>query len=126
MHYGCSRHATRFAISARTAHIVKEMILRRDIYRGDSYKRYRDLVFEANYRAGSRYIPTDYPGRILLLLAGNFKVGPELDTRLVWCELARDGCHVVRIPASDLGELPEEASRKYSRRQRRGAISGVV
>ncbi|MBZ5622001.1 MAG: amino acid adenylation domain-containing protein [Acidobacteriia bacterium] len=82
--------------------IVKEMILRRDVYREDRYKRYRDLVWEANYRAGSRYIPAAYAGRILLFLAGNRKVEADSDTRLAWCELARDGCEVVRTTAGDL------------------------
>jgi thioesterase domain-containing protein len=85
--------------------IVKEMILRRDIYRGDRYERYRDLVVEATYRAGSRYIPAAYAGRILLFLAGNRKVEADSDTRLVWCELARDGCLVVRTTAGGGGEL---------------------
>jgi thioesterase domain-containing protein len=85
--------------------IVKEMILRRDIYRGDRYRRYRDLVWEANYRAGSRYIPAAYAGRILLFLADNQKVEADADTRLVWCELAHGGCLVVRTNASSMAEL---------------------
>jgi hypothetical protein len=81
------------------------MILRRDIYRGDRHKRYRDLVWEANYLAGSRYTPVDYAGHILLFLAGNLKVDADSDTRLVWCELARDGCLVVLTSARNFGEL---------------------
>jgi thioesterase domain-containing protein len=85
--------------------IVKQMILRKDVYRGDRYKRYRDVVMEANYRAGSRYVPNRYPGRILLLIAENHKVQNDLDTRLVWRELAGKGSLVVRIPARESWEL---------------------
>jgi amino acid adenylation domain-containing protein len=85
--------------------IVKEMLLRRDIYRGDRYKRYRDLVWEASYRAGSRYIPAAYAGRVVLFLAGGLKVEADLDTRLFWLELARGGCEVVRTSAGGFGEF---------------------
>ena len=85
--------------------IVKEMILRRDIYRGDNYRRYRDLVVEVTHSAASSYVPGAYPGGILLFLAGNLQVEADWDTRLVWCHLARDGCLVVRTSASDFGEL---------------------
>ena len=85
--------------------IVKEMIRRRDIYREGRYRHYIELLAEANYRAGSRYIPAAYAGRILLFLAGNMKIEADSDPRLVWCELARDGCLVVRTTASDRAEL---------------------
>ena len=85
--------------------ILKEMILRRDVYREDKHKRYIDLVVEANYRAGSCYIPATYAGHILLFFAGNLNIEADLDTRLVWRDLARDGCLVVRTAACGGGEL---------------------
>ena len=88
--------------------IVREMVVRRDIYRGDPYKRYTDLVFEATCRAASRYTPAAYPGRILLFLAGNLKVEKELDTRLTWCDLACNGCVVVRTAADGPLDLLKE------------------
>jgi amino acid adenylation domain-containing protein len=81
--------------------IVKQMILRRDVYREDRYKRYIDLLVEANYRAGSRYIPAAYPGHILLVYAGTLGIEADLDPRLVWRDLARDGCRVVQTAAGD-------------------------
>ncbi len=102
------------------------MILRRDVYRGDRYKRYRDLVVEATYRAGSRYVPAAYAGRILLFLAGNLQVEADSDTRLVWCDLAREGCVVVRTSAADVWRTPEETSRKSSRRKPGRAAAGVA
>jgi hypothetical protein len=85
--------------------IVREMILHRDVYRESRYQRYRDLVWEASYRAGSRYHPAAYPGHILLFIAGNLKVDADSDTRLFLCKLARDGCLAVRATADDFGEL---------------------
>jgi thioesterase domain-containing protein len=85
--------------------IVKEMIVRRDVYRGVEYRRYIDFVVEAAYRAGSRYVPASYPGRILLFVAGNLKVEPGWDTRLAWRELAGDDCPVVRMAASRADDL---------------------
>ena len=85
--------------------IIKEMFLYRDFYRGDRYKRNRDLVFEANYRAGSRYIPTPFGGRIVYIMAGSREVDSATDTRLVWCELAAGGCQVVRTRAAELWDL---------------------
>jgi hypothetical protein len=78
------------------------MILSRDVYRGDQYKRYRDLAVEATYRACSRYIPAAYPGRISLFLAGHLEIEANSDTRLCWCDFARDGCLVVRTNARAL------------------------
>jgi hypothetical protein len=85
--------------------IVKEMILRRDVYRGVDYKRYVDFVVEAAYRAGSRYVPSSYAGSILLFTAGNWNVEPGWDTRMVWRDLALDGCTVVQTAARDFDEI---------------------
>jgi amino acid adenylation domain-containing protein len=91
-----------FRYFRRKSAIVKEMVYHRDIYRP---KRYRQSVFEANYRAGSRYFPLPFPGRIVLFLTGDEQTENATDTSLVWCELAREGCAVCRNPASDFWEL---------------------
>jgi thioesterase domain-containing protein len=85
--------------------IIREMIVRRDVYRGIEYKRYIDFVVEAAYRAGSRYVPTPYAGDILLFIAGNLRVEAGWDTRLDWRELARHGCAVVRLAAGNAAEV---------------------
>ena len=85
--------------------IIKEMILQRDVYRGDRFKRYTILLYTANCRAGSRYIPAPYPGHVLVYLAGNLKVDAEFETRLTWCELARGGHEVFEMPAADFKQL---------------------
>ncbi|HVT93824.1 MAG TPA: amino acid adenylation domain-containing protein [Bryobacteraceae bacterium] len=88
-----------------TCAIAREMILRQDIYRGDRYKRDRDLVVEITHRAVSQYTPTPYSGSVVLILAGNLENNADSDPRMVWGELARGGCAVVRTPASNFGEL---------------------
>ena len=94
-----------FRCLCRDSALVKEMIFRRDFYRGDSHKRYKDLVVEVTHCAASRYVPAAYPGRILLFLADNLEVEASCDTRLVWCDLARMGSSVVKTSAHDFGEL---------------------
>jgi amino acid adenylation domain-containing protein len=84
---------------------VREIILRRDVFREGKYGHYIEILAEANYRAGSRYTPAVYPGRILLVYAGNLKIEADRDTRLVWRNLARDGCRVVRTAAAWGGEV---------------------
>jgi hypothetical protein len=114
------------------------MISLRDVYRKDRYKLYRDLVVETTYRAGSRYIPAPYPGRILLFLAGGLQVEADLDTRMVWCDVARDRCRVFRTSASDIGELLKtphlralaedlaERLREFSSASRASSVHGLV
>jgi thioesterase domain-containing protein/acyl carrier protein len=85
--------------------IINKMMFHRDIYRGDRYKRYSKPLVEANYRAGSHYVPAPFAGRLLLLHAGNRDIGSDTDTRLVWRDLALGGCVVVRTAAASIPDL---------------------
>ena len=84
--------------------LLREMLFYRDVYRGDRRKRYRDSVFEANYRAGSRYLPAPYAGSAHLFLANDKFVETVADTRLVWRELI-ENCIVVPNPVGDSMDL---------------------
>jgi thioesterase domain-containing protein len=119
--------------------IIWEMILRRDVYRGNRYKRYASLVSEANNRAGSRYIPTPYAGRILLFVAGNRNVDAAWDTRLSWRELALEGYEVFRTDTRDflgllkkphvktfVGQLNEQLRQFSNVPARASSLSGLV
>jgi len=57
-------------------------------------------VFKANSRAMWRYLPGDYPGKILFFKARekNFPAGTVFDQG--WKELARDGIEVIEIPGN--------------------------
>jgi thioesterase domain-containing protein len=84
--------------------LLTEMLFYRDVYRGDRQKRYGHLVFESNYRAGSRYIPAPYPGRVHLFLAGDRNGETATDTRLAWCDLSGDSV-VVRNAVTGVMDL---------------------
>ena len=81
--------------------LIKEMLFYRDVYRGDRRKRYMGLVREANYRAGSSYVPTPYAGAIHLFLVGDRYGETPADTRLVWCSLSSN-CTVVPNGVADV------------------------
>jgi len=85
--------------------IVREMIAKRDIYRGDSWAIYRDRVSSANHRAISRYVPKPYDGHLALFLAAARQVGAKHDPRLEWGRRAVDGYAVFRVFAPDSGLL---------------------
>jgi aspartate racemase len=93
--------------------IVKEMIHKRDIYRGDRKVFYEDLVASANYRAMAKYVPTTHSGKVNIFLARS--VDTEEDPRLNWGKLAESGYSVYLVPAPDSGQLfMEPAVREFS------------
>ena len=93
------------SVHATLDHGVKEMIVKRDIYRGDSWAIYRDRVSSANHRAISRYNPKNYDGHLALFLAAARQVGAKHDPRLEWGHRAVDGYAVFRVFAPDSGLL---------------------
>jgi amino acid adenylation domain-containing protein len=82
--------------------IIKEMIARRDIYRGDAAAMYVDRVSTANHTAFLRYRPRRYDGSLLLVLASARQIRTPRDPRLVWGSLARSFTKV-DVPALDSG-----------------------
>lgn len=84
---------------------LREMVQRRDVYRGDREVRFRDKVSEANRKAAATYHPKPFAGRIELIIASKRKVNPPKDTRLSWCDLALGGHSVDEIPAENTGDL---------------------
>jgi hypothetical protein len=84
--------------------LLREMLFYCDVYRGDRRKRYANLVFEANYRAGSRYIPAPFAGSTHLFLTDRQYGETVADTRLVWRDLS-ENCIVVANPVGDFMDL---------------------
>lgn len=95
----------RWARINKAARGLREMVLRRDVYRGDREILFRDKVSEANRKAAASYHPKPFPGRIELIIASERPVNPPKDTRLIWCDLALEGHSVDKIPANDTGHL---------------------
>ncbi|MGD9851048.1 MAG: amino acid adenylation domain-containing protein [Nitrospirales bacterium] len=95
----------RWARINKAARGLREMVLQRDVYRGDREILFRDKVSEANRKAAASYQPKPFPGRIDLIIASERPVNPPKDTRLTWCDLALAGHSVDKIPANDTGHL---------------------
>ena len=57
----------------------------------------RDLVLRANHRAASRYRPSRYRGRIVIVVPVEEQVEATDDPRLFWGTLADKGAQVVRV-----------------------------
>ncbi len=85
--------------------IVKEMVKRRDIYRGDRSQHYRDLVENANLRAFSRYSPRSYKGSIVFVMPANRDLRGRKDPILYWRKLAEHGFKYLQLPGEDSGSL---------------------
>jgi hypothetical protein len=77
--------------------IVKEVMLHSDVDSTHQSAYYKERVTRANHRAASRYVPSRYPGRILLFVPTEGNLEPDGDPRLVWGTLADKGCRVIRI-----------------------------
>src|SRR6185437_2469102 len=64
--------------------IIRDLALSKSIRSKDHAVHRGEQVIRANHRAGARYVPSRYPGRILLLLPTDGAVEPDRDPRLVW------------------------------------------
>ena len=95
----------RWARINKAASGFREMILQRDVYRGDREVLFRDKVSEANRKAAASYRPKPLACPIKLIIASERPVNPPKDTRLSWCKLALGGHSVDQIAAHDTGHL---------------------
>jgi thioesterase domain-containing protein len=85
--------------------IISEMVAQRDVYRGERYALYSDLVMRANQHAAARYAPAPYPGSLLLVFTVGESPPRDDDVRLMWSRLARGGSTVVSVPGMGSGSL---------------------
>lgn len=88
----------------RKVRVLSEMVEKRDVYRGDHYDRYRDLVARLNQTAAASYVPAPYPGDVTLLLSGR-TVTSDDDPRLSWSGLAQGATSVLVVEGKDSGSL---------------------
>jgi len=84
--------------------IIRDMALSKSIRSKDHAVRRGEQVIRANHRAGARYVPSRYPGRILLFLPTDGAVELDRDPRLVWGTFAEKGCRVIHV-TGDRGNL---------------------
>jgi hypothetical protein len=85
--------------------LVREIILRRDLFRGDRRELNSKAVSEANHVAGQHYVPGPYTGTAIIALAeGRVTAGPR-NFRLDWLELLPQ-CGAPRyVPGRDTGDM---------------------
>ena len=85
--------------------IVREMILHRDVYRGDRGILYQEIVVKANYEAMMAYKPKSYAGRLHIIIASNRPIDSVHDARLNWNLLAEGGSSVESMSVEDSGRM---------------------
>lgn len=83
--------------------MVREMIAKRDLFRGNRTELNTAVVRRANKAAAYRYQPAEYPGSVVLFLAEGRTPASGRDPRLVWRELAKGGSEVHYTPGDDSG-----------------------
>lgn len=85
--------------------MLGEMVVQRDLFRGDRSELYRNLVEQANSLAYQRYEPRTYPGRVVLFRAGEREVSAPDDRRLAWRGLVTGDLEVYTVPGGDSGRM---------------------
>jgi hypothetical protein len=85
--------------------VVREIILRRDLFRGDRRELNSKAVLEANHAAGQHYLPGPYAGAaIIALTEGRVTAGPR-NYRLDWLELVPQCGAPQYVPGRDTGDM---------------------
>ena len=85
--------------------IMKEILEKRDVYRGERSIYYQDAVSAANYEAMANYNPHEYAGHIHLFLASERYIDSAHDPRMDWARLAKGEYSVQLIDATDSGSI---------------------
>ena len=82
-----------------------DMARKFDVYGGDQAQKNFAHVLAANLRAAELYRPKPYAGKITYFLASSRKNVEIPDPRHKWKAFARDGVEIIRVPASDSGQI---------------------
>ena len=83
--------------------VLKQIVVQRDLFRGDRNAFHTNVVREANLAAVRRYRPRTYPGRVVLVLADGTNLASEDDPRLAWARMAAGGQAVHSVPGDNSG-----------------------
>ncbi len=93
----------RFVYLRERLEMVRQMIVQRDLFRGNPGEFLSGVVRQANLAAVHRYQPRVYPGKVVLFLAEGRKIASEEDPRLRWSQLAAGGLENHDVPGDDSG-----------------------
>ena len=72
-------------------------------------------VFWANHRANHRYVPENYPGRVVLLRAMEKLAGKDLDLTQAWGERAEEGIEVLWTPGNHMDMINGANAKKLAK-----------
>jgi amino acid adenylation domain-containing protein len=97
------RGRQRLAYLRERLDVLKQMVVKRDVFRGNRQEFDSAVVRQANLAAVHRYQPREYPGHVVLYLAEGRTVASEEDPRLRWSRLARGGLESHIVPGDDSG-----------------------
>ncbi len=93
------------AFSRKKLKVIAQMASNLDVYKGNKAHQHRDFVFYANQQALSTYIPRSYSGKVTYFLASKRPIPIKKDPRLKWNNYARGGFKLLRVPASNAGQM---------------------
>jgi thioesterase domain-containing protein/acyl carrier protein len=88
---------------------VREILLQRDVYRGDRHVLQREIVNEANTRAMASYSPKPYPGRLHVMLDSQWGERAAARLSAYWKGLAT-GPFETGVVTSESGNMLSRAS----------------
>ena len=97
------RGRQRFEYLRERFQVLKQVVVQRDLFRGDRSALHADVVRQANLAAVHRYQPRVYPGRVVLLLAEGRNVASGEDPRLGWSRMAAGGLAAHSVPGDNSG-----------------------
>jgi len=83
--------------------MVGEMVMQRDVFRGDWSEFHQDVVTQANLIAYQRYEPRPYTGHVVFFRAEGRRVTAQQDRRLVWRQLISGDLDIQTVPGDDSG-----------------------
>ncbi len=85
--------------------VAREIVLRRDLFRGDRTELNARAVYEANQIAGRRYVPQPYSAAAILVLTEGGATVTERNHRLDWLQLLPQAGAPRFVPGRDSGDM---------------------
>lgn len=103
------RGAERVTYLRRKVDVVREILRRRDLFRGDRSELQQRMVYAANREAGRRYVPGPFAGPVIVCLTRDRPIKGQRNYRLDWLDLLpQAGCpqYVAGRDSGDMLNLP--------------------
>ncbi len=87
------------------AGIARDIVRRRDLFRGDRSELHQRLVYAANREAGQRYVPGPFGGRVVLCFTRDRPVRGERNYRLDWVGMLPQSGGPQYVAGHDSGQM---------------------